>query len=98
MKPSKKNSLKHNSLTYQIIVEKHVEKETRHIPLHERHNIDHVIRALTSNPRPHGCKKLTEKEGYRTRVGNYRILYTIDDTKRTIVIYRIKSRSEKTYK
>ena len=98
MKPSKKNSLKHNSLTYQIIVEKHIEKETRHIPLHERQNIDHAILALTSNPRPHGCKKLTEKEGYRIRIGNYRILYTIDDKKRTIVIHRIKTRSEKTYK
>lgn len=42
--------------------------------------------------------KLTDKEGYRIRVGDYRILYTIDDDNRIVVVYRIKIRSEKTYK
>jgi mRNA interferase RelE/StbE len=85
-------------LTYQIIVEKQVEKEIRHIPLRDRQHIDHEILALASNPRPPGCKKLTQKEGYRIRTGDYRILYTIDDKTRTVIIYRIKIRSEKSYK
>jgi mRNA interferase RelE/StbE len=50
------------------------------------------------NPRPHGSKKLTEKEGYRIRAGDYRILYTIDDETKTVVIYRIKIKGKATYK
>jgi len=84
-------------LIYQIIVERRVEKETKRIPHREKQKIDQTILSLASNPRPHGCKKLTEKEGYRIRVGDYRVLYTIDDKNRIVVIYRIKIRSEKTY-
>jgi len=43
-------------------------------------------------------KKVTHKEGYRIRVGNYRILYTVDDETRTVVIYRIKIKGKNTYR
>lgn len=45
---------------------------------------------LRDNPRPRGCLKLTDDEGYRIRSGDYRILYRIDDKEK--VIYRIKHR------
>lgn len=39
-----------------------------------------AIEALTTEPRPHGYKKLTGQPGlYRIRVGQYRVVYTIDD-------------------
>jgi len=85
-------------LTYRILVEKRIEKEFRRVPVHDRQRIDRAILALASNPRPHGCKKLTDKDGYRVRIGEYRVLYTIDDESRTVVVYRIKIRSEKTYR
>jgi mRNA interferase RelE/StbE len=85
-------------LTYRILVEKRIEKEFRRVPVHDRQRIDRAILALASNPRPHGCKKLTDKDGYRVRIGEYRVLYTIDDESRTVVVYRVKIRSEKTYK
>jgi len=44
------------------------------------------------------CKKLTDKEGYRIRVADYRILYTIDDRSKMVVVYRIKIRGKDTYK
>jgi mRNA interferase RelE/StbE len=85
-------------LTYRILVEKRIEKDFRRVPVHDRQRIDRAILALASNPRPHGCKKLTDKDGYRVRIGDYRVLYTIDDESRTVVVYRVKIRSEKTYK
>ena len=85
-------------MTYRILVEKRIEKEFRRVPVHDRQRIDRAILALASNPRPHGCKKLTDKDGYRVRIGEYRVLYTIDDESRTVVVYRIKIRSEKTYR
>lgn len=57
-----------------------------------------AIPPLTTNPRPYGSKKLTEKEGYRIRVGDYRILYTIDDEAKVVVVYRIKIKGKSTYR
>ncbi len=84
--------------SYQIIIEKKAEKEAENVPPPQRHRIDKAIRSLSVNPRPVAGKKLAQKEGYRIRVGNYRILYTIDDKARIIVIYRIKIKSKDTYK
>ncbi len=85
-------------MTYKIIIESKAEKEAEKIPTEYRPAIDKTILSLASNPRPHGSKKLTEKEGYRIRVGNYRILYTIDDKVKAVVIYRIKIKGKSTYK
>ena len=85
-------------MTYRLVVEQRLDKDTRRLPHTDRKKIDQAILDLASNPRPHGCKKLTDNEGYRIRVGNYRVLYTIDDQSKTIVIYRIKVRNESTYK
>jgi len=63
-------------LSYQVIVEKGIGRDVRNIPLADRIRIDKAIQVLSSNPKPSGCTKLTAKEGYRIRVGNYRILYT----------------------
>ena len=53
------------------------------------------LEALRSNPRPPGCKKLKggEKE-WRIRVGEYRVVYTVDDPKRQVEVTRIRHRSE----
>ena len=85
-------------MTYLLVVEQRLDKDTRRLPHADRKKIDQAILELASHPRPHGCKKLTDNEGYRVRVGNYRVLYTIDDQSKTIVIYRIKVRNESTYK
>ena len=86
------------AVSYKLIIERKAEKDAAKIPHHLRVSIDKAILALAQNPRPRGSKKLTDKEGYRIRVGDYRVLYTIDDTARAVVIYRIKIRSEATYK
>ena len=52
------------------------------------------ILSLAENPRPFGCKKLTNEEGYRIRTGNFRILYRIDDPAKEVIIYRVKHRKE----
>ena len=56
--------------------------------------IKNKIISLSTKPRPFGCKKLTNEEGYRIRVGSFRVLYRINDSARTVIIYRIKHRKE----
>lgn len=85
-------------MPYRIIIEKRAAKEADNIPAKQRGAIDKAVLDLADNPRPHGSKKLTEKEGYRIKTGHYRILYTIDDKDKTVVVYRIKIRNEATYR
>jgi mRNA interferase RelE/StbE len=85
-------------LSYKIIIEKKACKEAEKIPTKYRASVDKAILSLTPNPRPYGSKKLTEKEGYRIRVGDYRILYTIDDEAKVVVVYRIKIKGKSTYR
>ena len=57
--------------------------------------IDRKILALADNPRPAGCKKLSGyKDHWRVRVGDWRVLYTIDDQAKLINITRIAHRRE----
>ncbi len=56
--------------------------------------IEKIIETLTHNPRPYGSLKLSGDEGYRIRVGNYRIVYRIDDAAKKVFIYRIRHRKE----
>lgn len=52
------------------------------------------IMVLSANPRPYGALKLTNEEGYRIRIEDYRALYRIDDSLKEIFIYRVKHRKE----
>jgi mRNA interferase RelE/StbE len=53
------------------------------------------IEALAGEPRPTGCRKLTDSKNlWRIRVGDYRVLYSIDDRARLIDIIAIRHRKE----
>jgi mRNA interferase RelE/StbE len=52
------------------------------------------IRSLATNPRPPGAEKLTGAEQYRIRQGVYRVLYEVDDARRTVTIVKIGHRRE----
>ena len=57
--------------------------------------IDRKILALADNPRPAGCKKLKGyKDQWRVRVGDWRVVYIIDDAAKLISITRIAHRRE----
>ena len=57
-------------------------------------DIKDKIGSLKNNPRPPGCEKLTDEEGYRVRVRNYRILYRINDKDKIVFIHRVRHRRE----
>ncbi len=53
------------------------------------------IREPAGNPRPAGCKKLHGyKNRWRIRAGNYRVVYAIDDTGKSVDNTRIAHRKE----
>ncbi|HEV8412824.1 MAG TPA: type II toxin-antitoxin system RelE/ParE family toxin [Bryobacteraceae bacterium] len=57
--------------------------------------IDRKILALADHPRPAGCKKLRGyKDQWRVRIGDWRVLYIIDDVEKLVMITRIAHRRE----
>lgn len=81
-------------MTYVLTLKRDVEKELDHLPKNVHAIIIRKLESLKNNPRPTGIKKLQGREGYRLRVGNYRVLYVVDDSKKKIEIYSVGHRKD----
>ena len=59
----------------------------------QRQQIVAKIDALSDDPRPFGCEKLTGREQYRVRQGAYRIVYAIEDDRLVVDAVKVGHRS-----
>lgn len=64
---------------YKVRIERKAQKKLSKIPDPYYSSLKNSILRLAIEPRPKGCKKLIGREGYRIRVGDYRIIYEIQD-------------------
>jgi len=81
-------------LKYELFIEKSAQKELSKIQQQQQDRIVEAIRKLSGDPRPSGVKKLSGREARRIRVGDYRIIYDIDDNELTVLIVNIGHRKE----
>lgn len=79
---------------YEIVFRKSVAKDLRAFPKSDVRRVMQRIRALTDDPRPPGCEKLSGLEQYRVRQGVYRIVYEIADKRLLVVVVRVGHRRE----
>jgi len=79
---------------YSLAYDRRIEKDLRRIPAQQRRLILHRIEQLSVDPRRPQVEKLTGVAGYRLRVGDYRVLFTIDDRSKRLIVYRILHRRE----
>lgn len=81
-------------MAYVVSLKRSAEKELERLPtkIHDR-IIGHLI-SLKEIPRPVGAKTLRGREGYRIRIGDYRVLYVIDDSERRVEVFSIAHRKE----
>ena len=79
---------------YSVLIKRSAEKEIASLPPDARRRVVQRIRALTEDPRPHGCEKLSATESYRVRVGSYRIVYTIQARHLVVHVVRVAHRRE----
>jgi mRNA interferase RelE/StbE len=66
-------------MKYTVLVERYAQKQIIKLDKKLIPVIKTAIAELADNPRPFGYKKLKGEEAYRIRVGDYRIIYEIDD-------------------
>jgi mRNA interferase RelE/StbE len=80
--------------SYEILIRRSAEKEIRDLPIGARARVVDRIRALADEPRPTGCEKLSGRDAYRLRVGEYRVIYTIEDRVLVVEVVRVAHRKE----
>ena len=80
---------------YSIEIKQSAQKELDKLDDALFSRIDRKILALADTPRPAGCKKLKGyKDQWRVRVGDWRVLYIIDDAAKLVSVTRIAHRRE----
>jgi mRNA interferase RelE/StbE len=81
--------------SYRVALTSSAEKELRRLSTKMVARIVPRLEHLAAAPRPPGCKKLRggDKE-WRIRVGDYRVVYVIDATARTVDVTRIAHRRD----
>jgi len=80
---------------YEVLLEKQAEKDLKNLTTQIFDRVIPVIKDLSSNPRPSGCLKLRNSlQDYRIRVGDYRIIYEIDDKNQIAKVMRVRHRRE----
>ena len=81
--------------SYKLLIKESAAKELESLGTKkDRERIVTRINALARDPRPSRCEKLEGEDKYRVRQGNYRIVYSIDDHNRIIVITKIGDRKD----
>lgn len=81
--------------SYYVALTSSAEKELKRLPRQLIARIIARVENLAANPRPQGCKKLKGGDSeWRIRIGDYRVVYTIDDTKALVEVTRIRHRSD----
>ena len=80
--------------TYVIHIKKKALKQLASIAKKNRLRIIGVIELLGENPLPPKALKLTGRDGYRIRVGDYRIIYTFNSKQVRIAVIKIGSRKD----
>ena len=82
-------------MSYQIDIAPAAQRDVKRLPSEVVRKVDTTMLELEQTPRPHGCTKLEGSEDeYRVRVGDYRILYVIDDKAKLVTIARVRHRRD----
>ncbi len=82
-------------MAYRVRVKKSAAKEIAALPKRAQRRVVSAITGLTDEPRPRGVRKFaTLEEGYRLRVGDYRIVYHIAERTVTVFVVRVRHRKD----
>jgi mRNA interferase RelE/StbE len=75
-----------------IRILRRAQKALSRLPKRDYERVRDAIRALAGNPRPPGARKLRDRDGWRIRIGPYRVIFEIDDANRVVTVLDIGHR------
>ncbi len=81
--------------SYSVLIKPSAVEELEAIPRKaDRRRIADRIARLAEDPRPPGCEKLHREERYRLRQGPYRIVYSVDDDEKSVIVVKVGHRKD----
>ena len=81
--------------SYSVELAKSAEKELRRIDGRYIPRIFAAVESLAKEPRPTGCKKLSgSNHTYRIRIGTYRVIYDIQESRLLVLVIKISHRKD----
>ncbi|NJL83929.1 MAG: type II toxin-antitoxin system RelE/ParE family toxin [Chloroflexaceae bacterium] len=81
-------------MSYQIKILRQAQKFLGSLYDKDYERIKESIQRLSDEPRPAGCLKLSGREGWRIRIGNYRVIYEIEEREKIVTILAIAHRRD----
>ncbi len=84
-------------MAYRVDLRPKAQRHLDALPARFRERVAQAIEDLCINPRPPGVRKLSGNLGWRIRVGEYRVLYTIWEKDRLVMIDAVTRRTTTTY-
>ena len=80
--------------SYRLVIKPSAAREIEDLPQRDRRRVVERIQSLALNPRPMGCERLSGRDQYRVRQGDYRILYEVHDFEIVVVVVKVGHRHE----
>jgi len=82
-------------MSHRLFIRRAAEKEIADLPTQIRERVILAIRGLAGTPRPPGCKKLSgQHRAWRIRIGEYRVVYEVDDAEQRVEIRVVAHRKD----
>ena len=79
---------------YEVELSEVAKKDLAKLEIKIQERIRLAFQVLSSHPRPPLAKKLKGRDGYRIRIGDYRIIYEVFDSQVLVLVIRIGHRKE----
>jgi mRNA interferase RelE/StbE len=80
---------------YELLLERNAERDLKKLPKGMFDRVILNVKALAQNPKPQGSRKIIgSKNDWRIRVGDYRVIYEIDEEVKAVKVMRIRHRRE----
>jgi mRNA interferase RelE/StbE len=80
--------------SYSVVLKASAQREIERLERRERERVVFALGALADDPRPRGCEKLSTLDRYRIRAGEYRVVYTIEDSIVTVFVVKVGHRRD----
>jgi len=81
-------------MKYSVLLSRSARKQLERFSGETERRILAKLAELESNPRPSGCKKLKNRDAWRVRIGNYRVIYEIHDKILQVIVVAVGHRRE----
>lgn len=81
-------------MSHSLLILRRAQKELASLTPEAYEKVKEALMDLGKRPRPTGCRKLKARKGWRLMVGDYRVIYDIDDQRRIVTVLHVGHRRD----